>query len=239
MILDCYSPESAAKSLCEIFDTTERELLSLISSVNPANSTLELPHVIYDQACERFGAPCTSLKVAWFHGTRVEDHYSFYQWGVLPNTAAKKVIGPRLKELAEGLENSGEKPFSPSFMDKQGGHNEGPFAFLIRDGVIHAPGAHHSYVQTPEMVEDFASLWFGTNSHQLIARYQDVAKSYVVTFVVDSVGHELPHALLYLKLIEDGHSKIEAAEIANTCFCGDGSAIPPEQIRNVEQIENV
>ncbi|USF86382.1 hypothetical protein [Candidatus Endoriftia persephonae] len=237
MILDCSSPESAKKSLCKIFDVTEPEFLTLIRSVKPYDSDFQPPQdVIYDQTCEQFGAPSSTLKVAWFHGTRVEDHNSFYKHGILPKTAAIKFIEPRLKELAVDLEHSGNNPFSTSLMGKQGEHDEGPFAFLIKDVAIHAPGAHHSYVNAPEMVEDIAGTLLGENFAQLVASYQKITTSYVVTFIADSKGYEIPYALWYLKLIEDGESEIEAANAANTCFCGDGSIISPEQIQNVEHI---
>ncbi len=237
MILDCSSPESAKKSLCEIFDVTESKLLTLIRSIKPYDSDFQPPQdVIYDQVCEQFGAPSSPVKITWFHGTRVEDQNSFYKHGILPKTAAKSFIEPRLKELVADLERSGNNPFSMSLMGKKGEHDEGPFAFLIKDVAIHAPGAHHSYVKVPEMVEDISGVLLGENFTQLVDRYQKITKSYVVIFIADSKEYEIPYALWYLKLIEDGESIIESANAANTCFCGNGSIIPPEQIKNVVHI---
>ena len=237
MILDCSCPESAKKSLCEIFDVAEAKLLTLIRSVKPYDSDFQPPEdVIYDQVCEQFGVPNSPIQITWFHGTRVEDHNLFYKHGILPKTAAKSFIEPRLRELAADLERSGNNPFSTSLMGKQGEHDEGPFAFLIKDVAIHAPGAHHSYVKVPEMVEDISGILLGENFSQLVARYQKITTSYVVTFIADSKGYEIPYALWYLKLIEDGESEIKAANAANTCFCGDGSIIPSGQIQNVEHI---
>lgn len=239
MVLDCSSSESAKKSLCKIFDVAEPDLLKFIRSVKPYDSDFQPPQdVIYDQICEQFGSPSSLLKVTWFHGTRVEDHNSFYKYGILPKSDVKKFIEPRLKELAIDLKHSGNNPFSTSLMGKQGEHDEGPFAFLIKDVAIHAPGTHHSYVNTPEMIEDIAGILLGENFNQLVSLFQKITTPCVVTFIADSKGYEIPYALWYLKLTEDGKSKIEAASTANTCFCGDGSIISPKQIQNVEFIQN-
>lgn len=240
MILDCSCPESAKKSLSKIFNVTEEQLLTLIRSVNPYDSDYQPPQeVIYDQVYEQFGAPDSTIQITWFHGTRVEDQNSFYKHGILPKTAAKEFIEPKLKELAAGLESSGDNPFSMSLTGKQGEHDEGPFAFLIKDVAIHAPGATHSYVKAPEMVEDISGILLGENFSQLVDRYQKITTPYIVTFIADSKGYELPYALWYLKLLEDGESDIDAADAANTGFCADGNIISPEQIQNVEHIQNV
>ncbi|TGK41515.1 hypothetical protein [Leptospira andrefontaineae] len=239
MILDCSSPESTKCSLSRIFNVSETQLIIFIRSINLNDNNYQPPEdVLYGHVRKQFGAPASSIKVVWFHGTRAEDQKSFYEYGILPKTLAKKFIEPRLKELAAGLERKGSNPFSMSLMGKQSTDDEGPFAFLIKDVAIHAPGAHHSYIRAPEMVEDISGSLLGENFFQLVSRYQNTTIPYIVTFIADSKGYELPHALWYLKLIENGTSSIEAADAANTCFCADGNTILPEQIRSVEQIQN-
>lgn len=240
MKLDCTSPESAKQSLCEIFNTAERELLALLRSVRPYESNDQRPEdVIYERFCIQFGVPFFPVKVTWFHGTRVEDFHSFYKYGILPKTAAKKLIEPRLKELAIGLKYKGNNPFSSSIAGKQGVHDEGPFASLIKDAVIHAPGNHHSYVKAPEIVEDISGELLGENFSQLVTRYQKVTKPCVVAFLSNGIGVEIPRALLYLKHVEDGDSAIDAAGYANTFFCADGEIISPERIQSIEQLNTI
>lgn len=237
MILDCTSPESAKQSLCKIFNATEIELLALLRSVRPYESNYQRPEdVIYEQICTQFGLPSSSVTVTWFHGSRVEDLNSFYKYGILPKTAARALIEPRLKELAIGLKRKGENPFSLSLSGKQVVHDEGPFAALIKDVVIHAPSPYHSYVKAPEIVEDISGELLGENYSQLVNRYQKITKSCVVAFLSNSRGDEIPKALLYLKLVEDGDSAIDAAAAANAFFCADGKIIPPEQIQSIEQL---
>jgi len=236
MELDCTSPETAAISLAEIFSTTEAELLSLLDVIRPCGGNRPIENVIYEQVRGRFGPPGYPLKVTWFHGTRVEDHRLFLQHGILPKSKAIEFIKPRLKELANGLVAEGDNPFSLSTMAKQGEHDEGPFAFLIRDVAIHEPGAHHNYLQSPEIVEDLAGALLGRKYEVLVKRFQAITKPCLVTFRAESQGHEISHALWYLKQISDGHPPIEAADGANTCFCGNGRAILPDQIRSIEQL---
>lgn len=68
-----------------------------------------------------------------------------------------------LLKLTIGLEKTGGNPFSNSFAAKQNITDEGPFAFLIKDAAIHAPGANHRYVEAPELVEDIAGCLLGND----------------------------------------------------------------------------
>jgi hypothetical protein len=239
MELDCTSPETAVITLAEIFNTTEAELLSLLDVIRPCDGDKPPENLIYEQVCEQFGPPGCPLNVTWFHGTRVEDHRLFLQHGILPKSGARAFIEPRLKALAKGLVAEGDNPFSFPMMAKQGEHDEGPFAFLIRDVVIYSPGAHHNYLQSPEIVEDIAGALLGKNCDVLVKRFKDITKPYLVTFRAESQGDEISCALWYLKLISDGYSRIEAADGANTCYLGNGSAILPDQIRSIEQLPDV
>ncbi|MBU1620268.1 MAG: hypothetical protein KJ556_11150 [Gammaproteobacteria bacterium] len=240
MKLDCTSLESAQQSLCEIFNATEIELLALLRSVRPFESMDQRPEdVIYERFCTQFGAPLYPIKVTWFHGTRVEDLHSFYKYGILPKTEAKNLIEPRLKELAIGLKRKGKNPFSSSIAGKQCEHDEGPFASLIKDAVVHAPSNHHSYVKAPEIVEDISGELLGENYSQLVNRYQKITKPCVVAFLSNARGGEISHALLYLKHVEDGDSAIDAAGYANTFFCADGEIISPERIQSIEVLNTL
>lgn len=237
MILDCSCYESAKRTLSEIFSTTEENLISVLRSLSPYESVSQRPEeVIYSSVCDNFGEPSEDLDIIWFHGTRVEDESLFYEKGILPKSTARSLLEPRLKELAEGLKYSGENPFALSLFGKQGEHDEGPFAFLIRDVALHAPEPHHSYVEVPEMVEDISANLLGGNYIELVDRFKEITNPFVVSFISGSEGYELPYALWYLKLIEDGEEEVEAASIANTCFCANGEVISPDKIRGIEAV---
>jgi len=239
MILDCSSYDSAKKSLVRIFGVKEEELVSTLISLSPYGGDQPPEECIYNSICEAFGDPSGDISVIWFHGTRVEDETLFHERGILPKSSAREFIEPRLRELAEGLGSSGDNPFSLSLSGKQGPHDEGPFAFLIKDVAIQVSGVNHSYVEVPEMVEDIAGILLGENYIHLVERFQEVSTPYIVSFLADLKGGEVAHALWFLKLVEDGELEIDAGSIANTFFSSEGETIIPEKIQCVEPIDIV
>ncbi len=237
MILDCSSYESTKNSLLDIFSTTEEKLVSVLQSINPFEISYKPPEeVLYDEACDILGYPNDNISVVWFHGTRTEDESLFHKLGILTKSEARKFIEPRLKELSEGMKSFGSNPFSMSLSGKQGDHDEGPFAFLIRDIAIHAPSPNHNYLDSPEMVEDIAGTLLGENYLQLVNRFKETSAPCLVSFISTSKGYELAHALFYLKLVEDGESHFEAASSANTFFDSENIIVTPDRIKSVELI---
>ena len=240
MTLDCSSYESTRKSLLDIFSTTEEKLNSVLQSINPFEISCKSPEkALYDEACDILGHPKGNISVVWFHGTRIEDESLFYELGILTKSKAKKFIEPRLKELSEGMESFGANPFSMSLSGKQGDHDEGPFAFLFRDIAIHAPSPNHNYLDAPEIVEDIAGTLLGENYSQLVSRFKETSTPCLVSFISDSKGYEVPQALFYLKLVEDGEPHFEAASSANTFFDSENIIVSPDRIKSVELIESV
>lgn len=240
MILDCSNYESTKKSLLDIFNTTDEKLASVLQSINPFESIYKpAEEILYDETCEVLGYPKANISVVWFHGTRTEDESLFHKLGILTKSEARKFIEPRLKELSEGMKSFGSNPFSMSISGKQGDHDEGPFAFLIRDVAIHAPSPNHNYLDSPEMVEDIAGTLLGENYSQLVYRFKEISVPCLVSFTSESKGYEIPQALLYLKLVEDGKTHFEAASSANTFFDSENITVSPDRIKSVEIIESV
>lgn len=240
MILDCSNYESTKKSILDIFSTTEDKLASVLQSINPFESIYKpAEEVIYEEACDILGHPKDKVGVVWFHGTRTEDASLFNKLGILTKSEARKFIEPRLKELSEGMERFGSNPFSMSISGKQGDHDEGPFAFLMRDVAIHAPSPNHNYLDSPEMVEDIAGTLLGENYSQLVNSFKEISAPCLVSFTSESKGYEIPQALLYLKLVEDGETHFEAASSANTFFDSENVVVSPDRIKSVEIIGNV
>lgn len=240
MILDCSNYESTKKSLLDIFSTNEEELAPVLQSINPFESIYKpAEEVLYNEACDILGDPKDNISVVWFHGTRTEDVSLFNKLGILTKSEARKFIEPRLKELSEGMNSFGSNPFLMSISGKQGDHDEGPFAFLIRDVAIHAPSPNHNYLDSPEMVEDIAGALLGENYSQLVDRFKEISDPCLVSFTSEAKGYEVPKALLYLKLVEDGETHFEAASSANTFFDSENVIISPDRIKSVEIIGNV
>lgn len=240
MLLDCSSYESTKISLANIFNTTEERLVSALKALRPFESVCQPPEdILYDNVCGIFGAPRDDISILWFHGTRTDNEKLFYEHGILNKSKARKHIEPRLIAMSKGLKSSGCNPFSVSLSGKQGVHDEGPFAFLIREVAIQAPVPYHNYLDAPEMVEDIAGTLLGENYLQLVDRFKEITSPCVVSFTSESKGDELPCALLYLKFIEDGDIDIEAASSANTFFDSEGVVVSPNRIQSVEFISNV
>lgn len=235
MILDCSSYETAKNSLLKIFNVSEIEFVELLKSSNPFDH-LSLPpeNALFDHVCSIAGYPEGVTEVMWFHGTRIEDETLFHRHGILTKTDARKFLEPRLIDLAVGLESVGSNPFSMSLSGKEGSHDEGPFAFLIREVAIQAPSPCHNYLEAPEMVQDLAGIMLGQNYMKLVDRFKQVARPCVVAFLAPAKGYEIPHVLMYVKLVIDGYTSLDAGAAANTFYDAEGEAVLPEQIHRVE-----
>ena len=240
MILDCSDQSTAWSTVCEIFNTDKSTLTLLLRPLTPyQDHTYRPEEYIYKKICDALGNPKSEIKAMWFHGTRTNDIASFHTRGILPKSAIKEEIKTTLIPLSSGIERKGNNQFSMSIQGKQTPADEGPFAVLFKEVAIHAPGFNHSYVDTPEMVEDIAGTLLGENYDQLVMRYRSITEPYVVTFIGEAGGHELSLALWYLHSIVDGDPSVEAADRANTCFNSKGITIDPSRIVRSEPIGNV
>jgi len=239
MILNCSNYKTAKESLAKIFNASESEIISILRNANPFNHLPQPPEdVLYEYLCSKIGAPSSDISVMWFHGTRVEDESLFHKHGILTKTEEKRFIEPQLRQMTDGLKRAGSNPFSMSLSGKNGPHDEGPFAFLIREVAIKSPPPCHNYLGAPEMVEDIAGVFLGQNYMQLVDRFKSVTRPCIVSFLAKSKGHELPHVLLYVKLVLDGETDLDAGAAANTFFDSEGIVVGPERIQNVELIQS-
>lgn len=236
LTLNCSSFESAKNSVAAIFGTDESRLMSFLAGIQHLPSTDEFTKFIYRKACSEFGEPENHIQTVWFHGTRSTDSESFYKNGLLPKSAAREHVRSILLPLAVGIESVGRNPFALSLAGKQTEGDEGPFAVLIKDAAIYAAGSTHSYIETPEMVEDISGSLLGTNFTLLVNRFQEITKPYVVSFIENANSYELRRAVWYLYLIASGESTADAANSANTCFDGMGRIISPKKFEAIEEI---
>jgi hypothetical protein len=234
--LDCSSYESAKESVSTIFEIDESELSEFLKSIQSLPTEEEYTEYIYKVFCNKFGPPKGHSHTIWFHGTRTNNIESFKKEGILPKSDSIERVRSALITLSDGLEKVGENPFSMSLAGKQAIIDEGPFAVLIKDVAIHAPGFAHSYIETPEIVEDIAGALFGTNYIHLVERFKAISKPYIISFSEKACDYELRHAVWYLYLVESGEDKIDSSGSASTCFDSRGSKIPPEKIKTIEEI---
>ncbi len=241
MTLDCSSYEAAKKSLISIFKTSELELLHGLRRFDLPDYRNQL-HLknLYNHICDVIGHPLENISVTWFHGTRAENDRLFIEHGILPKSEAIQFIKPKLEKLSYGLETFGSYPNEDSIEAKEelGDDDDGPFAFLFREVCIQAPDSIRSYHDTPELVEDIAGSMLGENYKQLVDRYKQVTTPYIVSFLAECSVRELSGALLYVKLVEDGESDIDAAKCANIYFNSKGVIVEPNRIKGIEIVED-
>jgi len=239
MILDCSSIETTKKSLCEIFDTTEQKLLSVLASVENNDSKnrgileFEVDNAIFNE----IGEPKEGIKTLWFHGTRAQDPKSFWIKGLLPRNEMYEEIEDYLYSLSHGLERFGESRCINGFTTKNDVKDEGPYGALFKCvTTIGLP--FHDYTKEPEIVRDLSDMWLGENAEQLIKRYRDGTSPYVVSFLVENAEDDLLKALLFLKLIEEGVSECIACDLVGPFHNFKDSKIHPNQIVDVEKLSD-
>tara|TARA_R110001599_G_C12164312_1_gene652560 strand:+ start:183 stop:410 length:228 start_codon:yes stop_codon:yes gene_type:complete len=73
---------------------------------------------------------------------------------------------------------------------------------------------------------------------RLVDRFKSVTRPCVVSFLAESKGYELPHVLLYVKLVLEGETDLDAGAAANTFFDSEGVSVSPERIQEVEIIQS-
>ena len=237
MILDCSSIETTKKSLCEIFDTTEQKLLSVLASVenyyskNRGILEFEVDNAIFNE----IGDPKEGIKTLWFHGTRAQDPKSFWTKGLLPRNEMYEEIEDYLYSLSHGLKRFGKSRCINGFTTKNDIKDEGPYGALFKR-VTKIGKPFHDYTEEPEIVRDLSDMWLGENAEQLIKRYRDGTSPYVVSFLVESAEEDLLKALLFLKFLKDGVSECNAYYLARPFNSFKGIKIHPNQIVAVEKL---
>lgn len=234
--LDCSSFELSEKSVAEIFKVNQSHLMNYLRLIEDENLS---DRDIYDKVTKKFGFPESHSHTVWFHGTRVADITSFEIHGILTKSEARKYyVEPLLIGLSLGMEKIGENLLSKSIYGKSIINDEGPFAFLIKAAATHAIDNTHSYIDIPEMVEDIAGCLVGENP-KLIEKFKENTKPFVIPFLETADSNDLIRAVYYLYFIAIGRDPVSAANIANTCFNGEGESVSPEKIKIdcIEEIE--
>jgi hypothetical protein len=235
-LIDCSNYNSALESISGVFNVRDERLLGAINSIEDYDNELVDKDYVYLQVCNQLGCPSPGFKAVWFHGTRSYDKCSFLKDGILPKSQAKSLIVKMLRQLAHGVESSGDYPHSLSVAFKQSERDEGPFAFLVRDAAVYAPGSAHNYTQRPELVEDLAGAMLRGNYELLVERFCRETKPYVIAFIGEADVFELMHAVWYLYLICQNVNISEEGGVERCCFSAGGNAVSPLDILRIEDI---
>ena len=78
----------------------------------------------------------------------------------------------------------------------------------------------------------------GRNYIQLVERFKQIARPCVVAFLAPAKGYEIPCVLMYVKLVIDGSTELDAGSSANTFYDAEGEVVLPERIVSVEVIND-
>lgn len=185
-------------------------------------------------------------KIHWFHGTRVIDINSFKRNGILPLNE----IYPRITETIDDIAKSMGIYKVPITTDLQKIRRElidnkmsysgdlGPCAMLLYDAVINAKSyGCHEYTIEPEIVRDYTELEYGDQSSKVLSEYIRVSKPAVVEFIeptnaIDKADFDHIIGTVFTYLYYLHHNK-SVDIMCNTCFTGNGKAVPPENIVSI------
>lgn len=245
--LDCETFESALTSLCTIFRVEEEQLRKFLLSIDleqhyrsnhpprpPDDELVRLFEQEHGQDRERIE------RVYWFHLTRVPSGASFED-GLLPLGAVLGRIWemlfvlfsgtphePRLREMAK----AGVQDFQFN-LKKNDSLHWGPYAMLVREiAFACATASNHDYLRTPEIVEDICSGYMNQFGENIQGVIEEKLVPTVVKFWSKYEGYEIESALYYVYC--QIHSE-KLTMFANTCFDGEGVAVPFDRIVSVHR----
>jgi hypothetical protein len=240
-LLVCKNPSTALESIAPILRCAPQELLSSLRQLDIAAH--DCNHDIELIIANRFLSTGNfeDFEALGFHGTRLSPSHSILVDGLLPTSQVKLKLLEYLRQLGTGLSKVGVSPVGGSYaMKNSGSHiDEGPFGMLFYEVVAHPSGANGSYIDCPELIADLAGEMLGENSIHLINRFKEDSHPHIVHFRFSPPDktRTLSRALLYTYLTHlDEQDSCDVANSTPHCFDGNGVAIPPENIIEIEKI---
>jgi hypothetical protein len=246
--LDCESFDSAVNSCAEILGLSRSVLLNRVMSFAfeevPESERRRHPYKdLFLRKTFGFERPLLAPpSVMWFHATRVPEGTTFED-GLVPLSGRLDLLWEFLGQLADDWSTAREWKAFRNDMGGVGGrqyawkvnsgHDEGPFAFLVRDIIFQPePMDNHDYLGIPEIVEDICLSYEETYGRSLRERFVNRTRPCIVKFrATDSRPDALEAALLYI------HRESRSEDLwtpCNTCYSGEGRSIPPASIVSVE-----
>jgi hypothetical protein len=240
-LLVCKNPVTALESIAPILRCAPQELLSSLRQLDI--TAQDCNHDIELKIANRF--LCTGnfedFEALGFHGTRLGSSHSILVDGLLPTSQVKSKLRDYLRQLGVGLTKIGVSPVGGSYAMKNSGNHidEGPFGLLFYEGAAHPSGLNGRYIDSPELIVDLAGEMLGENSIHLINRFKEESHPHIVhlRFSPPDKTKTLSRALLYTYLTHvDGQNSCDVANSNPHCFDGNGVAIPPENIIEIEKI---
>jgi hypothetical protein len=247
--LDCESFDSAMNSLASLFKVTPNSLAELLMSID-ATSVMhrfresELHKAIFRELVDRLGTPDNPRHIYWFHVSRCKNSGTFRRDGILPlgevisgvwDTMISAVSGTRHEYHLQEMRTENEISDFVYRMRTKDPFHHGPYAMLIADAAFVTP--NHNYYRLPEIMEDICIAYqsrYGEDIEQFVLDYLVPTR---VKFRTGAAGYSteriLPPVAYYLFCKLHGQ---EVGSYANFSFDGTGQAVPPKDIRAVQEM---
>ena len=248
--LDCETHSSTMKSLANIYDINAHEIEGFFKSFDiDKHYEVNEPDCMGEQELrnvfeERLQLQPKKLdKVCWFHLTRALSEENFNE-GILPlSKSLEKVwdilfsvfIGTEHYNNLKAIESSGVDDFQ--YNHKVGVDSlAGPFAMLVKDVAFDSQSiGHHDYLRIPEIMEDICNGYQKRFGASIIETLGKALKPKIIKFISSKkIGVSCIEAALYYAYRISNNQNLSSN--TNTCFDGDNTAIPYNQILNIESI---
>lgn len=248
--LICRDEKSAASSLSEVVGISEKRLVNYLTddihiqyeNKNPAIS-IDFPTYLFERIIEVHNI--TALRkidqIHWFHGTRLRQDSKIMSEGILPTNLIVPKLIEQINTLAfmNDIEKSKFNPKGCPFLNKiQTEMYWGPYGNLNRIAVIHPDlFRFHSYIDMPEIVEDYIQYAFYDNYSILVNLYKKMTRPAIIEFVTVPKNDDCLWLIkpilqfLYWSIHEEQYSTY-----CNTCYDGSGEPITPSQILKIEYL---
>lgn len=254
--LGCQDVQTALASLAEALAVDVKQLRASLLPYDESRfaDSSEDPYVrLPRELLEGFGrdAETVSFEGAfYFHGTRVTDHDCFYRDGILPLDDVIARLWAVLFDLVRDERSTEEWAAFRSGVERDaGGHDGflyrlktgdrlhfGPYGVLVRETLLDPSAtSSHDYLGYPEIVRDIARCYQSAYDLDLDARFCAASHPVIVKFQSTDVwAGALPTAIwfVFAKLRDD-----ELTLNARGGFDGEGRAVAPEEVVNVETVE--
>ena len=196
---------------------------------------------------QSFGRTAAALdRVFWFHLTRARQGCDFSE-GILPlDEALEEIWQTVLTVFSDTCHNSRLRLLKekgvPNFhyVTKVGQPLHllgGPYAMLVRETAFKSQEmGNHDYLWLPEIMRDICNGYREAYGESLHEHLRAALTPYIVKFWSRKRLHKdcIESAMYYLYLT--AHEQ-ELSMDANTCFDGENSRIPPEQIVKIEAVQ--
>jgi hypothetical protein len=248
--IDCESYESALASLAGVYGVSSEDIKDYLSNFDldgeyeKYKEDMDASDLLLTKFNEEFDRPKRPIAgVSWFHLTRTLKGSTFSE-GILPLGAALPKLWDMLvsipkakikKRRLEEMRTNGVPNYQYNLKTPHKLHH-GPYAMLVRESAFNASEiGNHDYLKLPEVIEDVCWGYQEKFKESIQEEIMAALRPCIVKFEdrsgtrTDVIGPVIRYC----------HCKVWNDELhihTNTCFDGQGEAVPFEAIQKIEYL---